>query len=151
MADFCTNLKQLRKQAKLSQDSLAEQLCVSRQTVSSWERGKSYPDLDMLVQLSQVLHSTPNELLFPPAKNNKLSPCIHAVTFRNLAIAVFAAGFLWGLSEGSQAYAPIANTVGWHFVFSSALPYWGGAFLTGMAFLGIAQILALLYAHQESE
>lgn len=41
MSDFSANLKGLRKQANMSQDSLAEQLSVSRQTVSSWERGVS--------------------------------------------------------------------------------------------------------------
>ena len=59
MSDFSANLKELRKQANMSQDSLAEQLSVSRQTVSSWERGKSYPDLDMLVRICEMLHVTP--------------------------------------------------------------------------------------------
>ena len=54
MSDFSANLKGLRKQANMSQDSLAEQLSVSRQTVSSWERGKSYPDLDMLVRYCEA-------------------------------------------------------------------------------------------------
>ena len=61
MSDFSANLKELRKQANMSQDSLAEQLSVSRQTVSSWERGKSYPDLDMLVRICEMLHVTPNK------------------------------------------------------------------------------------------
>lgn len=39
MADFCVNLKRLRKSEGLSQDLLAEKLGVSRQTISSWERG----------------------------------------------------------------------------------------------------------------
>ena len=41
MSDFSSNLRRFRKKAGLSQDALAEKLSVSRQTVSSWERGGS--------------------------------------------------------------------------------------------------------------
>ena len=54
MSDFSANLKELRKQANMSQDSLAEQLSVSRQTVSSWERGFSSPDMDKSLKMSLV-------------------------------------------------------------------------------------------------
>ena len=68
MSDFSSNLRRLRKKAGLSQDALAEKLSVSRQTVSSWERGNSYPDLDMLVRISDVLSTDSNELLYPNHK-----------------------------------------------------------------------------------
>ena len=55
MSDFSSNLRRLRKRTGLSQDALAEKLSVTRQTVSSWERGNSYPDLDMLVHISDAL------------------------------------------------------------------------------------------------
>lgn len=47
-------LVRLRAEAGLSQDQLAEQLAVSRQSVSKWENGISVPDLDNLVKLSEV-------------------------------------------------------------------------------------------------
>ena len=68
MSDFSSNLRRLRKRAGLSQDALAEKLSVTRQTVSSWERGNSYPDLDMLVHISDALATDPNELLYPNQK-----------------------------------------------------------------------------------
>ena len=68
MSDFSSNLRRLRKRAGLSQDALAEKLSVARQTVSSWERGNSYPDLDMLVHISDALATDPNELLYPNQK-----------------------------------------------------------------------------------
>ena len=68
MSDFSSNLRRFRKKAGLSQDALAEKLSVSRQTVSSWERGNSYPDLDMLVRISDVLSTDSNELLYPNQK-----------------------------------------------------------------------------------
>ena len=57
MSDFSRNLQRLRKRAGLSQERLAETLSVTRQTVSSWERGKSYPDLDTLLQLAEALRA----------------------------------------------------------------------------------------------
>ena len=38
-----------------TQEELAENLYVTRQTVSRWERGHSYPTLDTLIKLSQIL------------------------------------------------------------------------------------------------
>lgn len=56
-------LKEKRQEANLSQKELAEQLHVSRQTVSSWEVGRTYPDLDMLVKISQFYTIALDELL----------------------------------------------------------------------------------------
>lgn len=53
----------LRTQAGLSQDALAEQLGVSRQSVSKWETDGSVPDLDRLVKLSKVFGVTLDELV----------------------------------------------------------------------------------------
>ena len=146
MSDFSTNLKRIRKKENLSQDLLAEELGVTRQTISNWERGNSYPDLDMLVQSSETLHTNPNELLYPPVKKqksymNRLTP---KTIWGKLAIVVFLVGFLFGLSSGSQAYSLAPNTVGWHFAFSDALKLWLPAFLIGMTFWGIKRIVVLL-------
>lgn len=48
------NLKQARTDHQLTQQVVAEQVNVSRQTISSWETGKSYPDIDSLVTLSNL-------------------------------------------------------------------------------------------------
>ena len=42
----------IRKENDLTQDELAEICSVTRQTISNWENGKSYPDIDTLVLLS---------------------------------------------------------------------------------------------------
>ena len=42
---FSEKLKLLRKEKGLSQEQLAEQLKVSRQTVSKWESGQTYPQM----------------------------------------------------------------------------------------------------------
>ena len=52
----------LRTQLGLSQEGLAEQLEVSRQSVSKWETGQSVPDLDKLIKLSDLFGVTLDEL-----------------------------------------------------------------------------------------
>jgi len=47
-------LKQARAEAELSQEDAAEKVGVSRQTVSSWENGKSYPDIVSVIALSDA-------------------------------------------------------------------------------------------------
>lgn len=53
----------LRTQAGLSQEALAEQLEVSRQSISKWETDSSIPDLDKLVRLSEIFGVTLDELV----------------------------------------------------------------------------------------
>lgn len=47
-------LKKHREEANYTQKELAEILNVSRQTISSWEVGRTYPDLDMIIALSEL-------------------------------------------------------------------------------------------------
>ena len=56
-------IKQLRKQNDLTQEKLADYLCVSYQAVSKWECGLSSPDLALIVPLAKLLHVTTDELL----------------------------------------------------------------------------------------
>ncbi|WP_301876357.1 helix-turn-helix domain-containing protein [Limosilactobacillus oris] len=47
----------------MTQADVANQLFVTRQTISNWEQGKSYPDLNMLVRLSEVYQVSLDSLL----------------------------------------------------------------------------------------
>ncbi len=47
----------------MSQDTLASRIYVSRQTISSWENGKTYPDLRSLLLLSDVFDATVDEIV----------------------------------------------------------------------------------------
>lgn len=53
----------VRKEKELTQKNLAEQLHVSTQAVSKWERGLSCPDIGLLEPLAEVLELTVTELL----------------------------------------------------------------------------------------
>lgn len=57
------NIRIFRKQKGYSQESLAQQLHVVRQTVSKWEKGISVPDAEMLNQISELLEVSVSELL----------------------------------------------------------------------------------------
>ena len=57
------NLRKYREQKGLSQEQLADEVHVVRQTVSKWERGKSVPDASMLVELTRALEVTAADLL----------------------------------------------------------------------------------------
>ena len=57
------NIKILRKQKGYSQETLALQLNVVRQTVSKWEKGLSVPDAEMLNALSELLETPVSTLL----------------------------------------------------------------------------------------
>lgn len=47
-------IKKYRLDSKLSQEDLAEKIFVTRQTISNWENGKNYPDINSLVLLSTL-------------------------------------------------------------------------------------------------
>ena len=60
---FNEKLLKLRKEKGLSQEELGMEMQVSRQTVSKWEAGQSYPDFTRLVMLSDFFDMTLDELV----------------------------------------------------------------------------------------
>ena len=56
-------IKKYRNELSMSQDTLAERVFVSRQTISNWENDKSYPDVNSLVLLSEVFHTSIDNLI----------------------------------------------------------------------------------------
>lgn len=61
--NFSESIKQKRKDKGLTQEELADILFVSRQTVSNWENGKTLPDIDSLILLSEALDVSIDELV----------------------------------------------------------------------------------------
>lgn len=60
---FHEKLLALRKQQGLSQEELGMELQVSRQTISKWESGQTYPDFQRLVLLSDYFGMSLDELV----------------------------------------------------------------------------------------
>lgn len=59
---FSENLSYLRKKSELTQEQLAEQLGVSRQAVSKWEAGASYPEMDKMLLLCKLFSCSMDDL-----------------------------------------------------------------------------------------
>lgn len=76
----------LRKEKKLTQKDLAEQLGVTDKAVSKWERGLSCPDISLLSKLSHILGATISELL-NGEKAKPSSPDVDAIVEATLQYA----------------------------------------------------------------
>lgn len=61
--NFCNNLQKLRKKMNMSQEQLAEALGVTRQSVSKWGSGASYPEMDKLVALCKIFNCELDDLV----------------------------------------------------------------------------------------
>lgn len=67
---FSENLKNLRKQKGMSQEVLAQQLNVVRQTISKWEKGLSVPDAEMLSRIAELFEVSESDLLGSKIETN---------------------------------------------------------------------------------
>ena len=61
--EFANQLKKYRTEKNLSQEQLAEEIFVTRQTISNWETEKSYPDVHSLMLLSSLFQVSLDQLL----------------------------------------------------------------------------------------
>lgn len=99
-------LYQLRKERNLSQEDLANELDVSRQSISKWETDQSMPDFDKIIALCQYFGITTDELLTGHKdileakeiniKSNyarNLAIAVGLYIFSAVALIIFAAGF----------------------------------------------------------
>ena len=60
---FGDRIKEQRIKLEMTQANVAQELFTTRQTISNWEKGKSYLDLDMLIKISDLYHVPIDSLL----------------------------------------------------------------------------------------
>ena len=60
---FGKALSTLRKQADMTQNEVADRLNLSRQAISKYERGESFPDISILVMIAELFNVTLDELI----------------------------------------------------------------------------------------
>ncbi len=65
------NIRKYRKQKDMTQEQLADRLGVSYQSVSRWENGATYPDLELLPSITEMFGITVDELMGMPDVNKK--------------------------------------------------------------------------------
>ena len=64
MNEVSTTIKVLRIEKGINQEQLAEQLHVTRQAVSSWETGKTQPDIETLKQIAEYFDVSVERLIY---------------------------------------------------------------------------------------
>ena len=65
-------LAELRKENEMTQEQLAENLNVARRTISRWETGNNMPDIDILIELSDLYAVDLREILNGERKSEKM-------------------------------------------------------------------------------
>ena len=98
---FSENLQYIRTQECITQEQLAEQLDVSRQSVSKWEGGASFPEMDTLLRLCDRYHVDLDTLLRGNVEENDVSDTAGYDRFMSrfaLKISVSVAAIIVGVS-----------------------------------------------------
>ena len=70
------NIQKLRKRKKMTQEELAEEIGVARQTVAKWEREESSPDLEAAGRLAAALDVTVDDLINAPGEELDPDPAL---------------------------------------------------------------------------
>ena len=108
MQTFGEQLTAARKSKGMTQEALAQAAAVTRQTVSSWERGRTIPDIDMIRRLSEILGTD----LIPAAEGQSAAPAAEAVPEVEGQIAPAAAGKRqirkWWIAAGAAVLVCVA-------------------------------------------
>ncbi len=74
MASVRKHIRHLRTARGLTQEQLAENLFVTRQTVSAWETGKAQPDLETLERIASALDTEVTEVIYGVSRPQALGP-----------------------------------------------------------------------------
>lgn len=95
-------LKANRERLGFSQEALAQRIYVSRQTISNWETGKTYPDAQSLLLLSNLFDVSVDELLKGDVQTMEKRIAKDAQTLKHLSWAMV--GFMTAtLASGGMA------------------------------------------------
>lgn len=127
------NIQYLRKQKKITQEKLADEMAVSRQTVSRWEADEIVPELNNLVALSDLFSCKLDTLIRENLTDDKhIYSEITIKTVKGFRMAryvmvtpnpeddVNAYMENWAKRSGLLESAPNAMQIGWDFPFVSA-------------------------------
>lgn len=80
---FSENLQFIRTQAGVTQEQMAEQLEVSRQSVSKWEGGQSFPEMDTLLRICDLYDVDLDTLLRGSVEESRVSDTAQYDAFMN--------------------------------------------------------------------
>ena len=112
-----SHIKARRAELGISQDELAGRIYVSRQTISSWENDKTYPDVQSLLLLSQVFDTTIDELVRGDVDTMKETVEKDARLVKRLSyvmvdfLALMLLAMVWWTYQVSIADLPLVQTL----------------------------------------
>ena len=115
-------IMQLRKKAGWSQEELAEQLGVTRQSVSKWEGAQSLPDLEKILQMSRLFGVSTDFLLKDELEAESPDPAPDTPALRRVTLAE-ASAYLALRREAAIKRLPRAQKQALIFGPSNALPF----------------------------
>ena len=115
MAEFGENVRMLRQAKGLTQQSLADQLYVTRQAVSRWEGGSRYPDLMTAKKLAEALDSTMDALLSHEDMRlyARKAPVLESPVAKGAQTAALAFGFAGYLVRLLWFMTGLRDVAGW--------------------------------------
>ena len=115
-------INNLRKQHGLSQDDFANLFNVSRQTISNWENGKSYPDLEMIIKVSDYFKISIDELLKNDVQTVKkliMKKGKKEVSYTIASFMFLGTVIIWGLYSKYQDSIEVDFTMEKHETYKS--------------------------------
>lgn len=95
MRDIGKNIRDLRQQKNMTQDTLAEQLFVTRQTVSNYETGRTRPDVEMVIKMAEILETDANTILYGIPTTPERKADIRKLLFAAPTLIVFLPLYWW--------------------------------------------------------
>ena len=117
------NIKAFREKKNMTQQELADRLCVTRQAVSNWENGKTEPDIETLSMIATVLEVSIEELIYGERQNSKIP---QQVTKRVSDGISFGAALAMAISYAkwqSIGWAILHGTLSWCYVLYYIIRY----------------------------
>lgn len=132
-----------RTQAGMSQDDLDMRVYVSRQTISSWENDKTYPDVQSLLLLSEIFDTSIDDLIKGDVETMTRTLDSDATTMKRLGYTVL--GFL-ALMLLALIWLTVQLVV-WDWAFAQTLP----TFVLALMLWGIAMFAAVWAEHIKKE
>ncbi len=103
---FRDRFQQMRREKKLSQEDVAVALNISRQAVAKWEAGISYPDIDNIIQLSELFCVTIDHLLKEDSTCSNVSFIPQSIEKEELIEFLLEAGKHTYAGKGAEEETP---------------------------------------------
>ena len=119
-------IMQLRKKAGWSQEELAEQLGVTRQSVSKWEGAQSLPDLEKILQMSRLFGVSTDFLLKDELETESSDPAPDTPALRRVTLAE------------ASAYLALRREAAPKMALGTLLCVWSPVTLIGLSFVSEA-------------